>query len=353
MLAQSPQNQRSERSRSWDARIRIFAFFGCVFLIHAFGWGLFLFYAPVFPAMAGLGALAYSLGLRHAFDADHISAIDDTARFLIQKGKQPFGVGFFFSLGHSTVVLVMTIALAVAATSMRSAMPQFERYGTIIGASISGLFLWLIGILNLLVLIEIWRIWRLMRQGTYRPERLEELLSQRGLANRVLAGRLQSLISHSWQLYPVGFLFGLGFDTASEIGLLALAAGAVTERIPVLAITSLALLFASGMSFMDTVDGMFMVGAYGWAFSSPLRKIYYNITITSLSVAVALLIGSVELLQVLVASLGLHGRFFQALSAISFQTLGYMIVAFFLVGWGSSVVLWKVRRIEERWSVAR
>jgi nickel/cobalt transporter (NiCoT) family protein len=161
------------------------------------------------------------------------------------------------------------------------------------------------------------------------------------------------LINHSWQLYPVGFLFGLGFDTASEIGLLALAAGAVTERIPVLAITSLALLFASGMSFMDTVDGMFMVGAYGWAFSSPLRKIYYNITITSLSVAVALLIGSVELLQVLVASLGLHGRFFQALSAISFQTLGYMIVAFFLVGWGSSVVLWKVRRIEERWSVAR
>jgi nickel/cobalt transporter (NiCoT) family protein len=191
-----------------------------------------------------------------------------------------------------------------------------------------------------------------MRQDTYRPERLEELLSQRGLASPLLAGRLQNLINHSWQLYPVGFLFGLGFDTASEIGLLALAAGAATERIPVLAITSLALLFASGMSFMDTVDGVFMVGAYRWAFSNPLRKVYYNITITSLSVAVALMIGTVELLQVLVASLG-NRRFFHALWAINFQTLGYLIVAFFLVGWGASVVPWKVRRIEERWSVAR
>jgi high-affinity nickel-transport protein len=303
--------------------------------------------------MAGLGALAYSLGLRHAFDADHISAIDDTARFLIQKGKQPLGVGFFFSLGHASVVLIMTVGLAVAAASVRSAMPGLERYGTIIGGSVSGVFLWLIGILNLLVLIEIWRIWRLMRQGTYRSGRLDELLSSRGLANRIFAGRLQNLINHSWQMFPVGFLFGLGFDTASEIGLLAIAGGAATQRVPVLAITSLAILFASGMSLMDTADGMFMVRAYGWALSSPLRKIYYNITITTLSIAVALVIGTIELLQVIVAALGLHGRFSDALAGFSFETLGYWIVALFLVGWVSSVLLWKLRRIEERWSVAR
>jgi high-affinity nickel-transport protein len=303
--------------------------------------------------MAGLGALAYSLGLRHAFDADHISAIDDTARFLIQKGKQPLGVGFFFSLGHASVVLIMTVGLAVAAASVRSAMPGLERYGTIIGGSVSGVFLWLIGILNFLVLIEIWRIWRLMRQGTYRSGRLDELLSSRGLANRIFAARLQNLINHSWQMFPVGFLFGLGFDTASEIGLLAIAAGAATQRVPVLAIISLAILFASGMSLMDTADGMFMVRAYGWALSSPLRKIYYNITITTLSIAVALMIGTIELLQVIVAALGLHGRFFDALAAFSFETLGYWIVGLFLVGWVSSVLLWKLRRIEERWSVAR
>jgi nickel/cobalt transporter (NiCoT) family protein len=341
-----------ERPKNKDARIRIGGLFGCVALIHVVGWGLFLRDTPRFPTMAGLGALAYSLGLRHAFDADHISAIDDTARFLIQKGKQPFGVGFFFSLGHSTIVLAMTVALAFAATTVRSMMPGLERYGSIIGASVSGIFLWLIGILNLVVLIEICRIWRHMRQGIYRPERLEELLSQRGLANRIFAGRLQNLINHSWQMYPVGLLFGLGFDTASEIGLLAIAGGAATERVPVLAVTSLAILFASGMSLMDTADGVFMIRAYGWAFSNPLRKIYYNITITSLSIAVALLIGSIELLQVLVAELGLHGPILDRLSTLSFETLGYLIVALFLVGWGCSVLLWKVRRIEERWSTA-
>lgn len=306
--------------------------------------------APL-PATAGLGALAYSLGLRHAFDADHISAIDDTARFLIQKGKRPFGVGFF-SLGHSTIVLAMTVALAFAATTVRSMMPRLERYGSVIGASVSGVFLWLIGILNLVVLIEICRIWRHMRQGTCRSERLEELLSQRGLVNRILSGRLQNLISRSWQMYPVGMLFGLGFDTASEIGLLAIAGGAATERGPVLAVTSLAVLFASGMSLMDTADGVFMVRAYGWAFSNPLRKIYYNITITSLSIAVALLIGSIELLQVLVAELGVHSRLLDRLSTLSFETLGYLIVALFLLGWGGSVLLWKVQRIEEQWGTA-
>ena len=341
------------RAAGADSWVRVSGLFGCVGLIHVVGWGLFFLYAPRFPAMAGLGALAYGLGLRHAYDADHISAIDDTTRYLLQGGQQPLGVGFFFSLGHSTIVLIMTVALAVAATAVRSKMPDLQRYGSVIGASVSGVFLWLIGILNLLVLIGILRIWRQMKQGIYRPERLEELLLQRGLTNRILGGRLQNLIRHSWQMYPVGLLFGLGFDTASEIGLLAIAAGAATQQVPVLAVTSLAILFASGMSLMDTADGVFMVQAYGWAFSSPLRKIYYNITTTTLSVAVALLIGTIELLQVLAMELGFRGGFFSALSALNFETLCYLIVGLFVTGWAISVVLWKVRRIEDRWITAK
>jgi high-affinity nickel-transport protein len=298
--------------------------------------------------MAGLGALAYGLGLRHAFDADHISAIDDTTRFLLQKGHRPLAVGFYFSLGHSTIVLLMTIALAVAARTVRTAMPSLESYGTIIGASVSGLFLWLIGILNLIVLIGIVRIWQQMKRGDYQREDLETLLTQRGLTRRVLGGRLQNLISHSWQMYPVGILFGLGFDTASEIALLAIAAGAASQAVPTLAVISLALLFASGMSLMDTSDGIFMVKAYGWAFSSPARKIYYNLSTTSLSVVIALLIGSIELLQVIALELNLHGRLITALGALNFESLGYLIVALFVLWWACSVGLWKLRRMDDR-----
>ena len=326
--------------------------FGAVGALHILGWGMFFLYAPRFPAMAGLGALAYGLGLRHAFDADHISAIDDTTRFLLQKGKRPLGVGFFFSLGHSTIVLIMTLALIIATKTVQSAMPQLQNYGSVIGAAVSGLFLWLIGILNLLVLLDILHIWRQMKHGTYHQERLEELLAQRGLMRRVLGGRLQNLINHSAQMYPVGMLFGLGFDTASEIGLLALAAGVASQAVPTPAVVSLAILFASGMSLMDTADGVFMVKAYSWAFSSPLRKIYYNITTTSLSVAVALLIGTIELLQVLARELSLHGWFFNVMAALNFESLGYAIVGLFVFGWALSVSIWKFRRMEERWGTS-
>jgi high-affinity nickel-transport protein len=333
--------------RSDGSLARVSALFGFVGLLHLLGWGLFLLYAPRFPAMAGLGALAYGLGLRHAFDADHISAIDDTTRYLLQTGKRPLAVGFFFSLGHSTIVLLMTVALVFATKTIRSATPYLHSYGSVIGATVSGLFLWLIGILNLLVLLDILHIWRQMKLGTYHQERLEELLAQRGLMRRVLGGRLQNLINHSWQMYPVGMLFGLGFDTASEIGLLALAAGVASRAMPTPAVMSLAILFAAGMSLMDTADGVFMVKAYRWAFSSPLRKIYYNITTTSLSVAIALLIGTIELLQVLAIQLNLHGPFFSALAALNFESLGYAIVALFVIGWVLSVSLWKLRRMEE------
>ena len=298
--------------------------------------------------MAGLGALAYGLGLRHAFDADHISAIDDTTRFLLQKGRRPLAAGFYFSLGHSTIVLIMTAALTFAAKAVRSAMPSLQSYGAVIGASVSGLFLWLIGLLNLLVLIGIVRVWREMRRGAYRRQDLEDLLAQRGLTRRVLGGRLQNLISHSWQMYPVGMLFGLGFDTASEIALLAIAAGAASQAAPPLAVISLALLFASGMSLMDTSDGIFMVKAYGWAFTSPSRKIYYNLTTTSLSVVVALLIGTIELVQVISSALSLHGRLIDMLNGLNFETLGYLIVGLFIFWWACAAGLWKLRRMDER-----
>jgi nickel/cobalt transporter (NiCoT) family protein len=334
----------NSRSRDETAWLRVSALVATIALLHLIAWGIFLAYAPRFPAMAGLGALAYGLGLRHAFDADHISAIDDTTRFILQKGRRPLAVGFCFSLGHSTIVLLMTIGLTFAAKTIRTDMPSLQSYSAIIGASVSGVFLWLIGLLNLLVLIGIVRVWGEMRRGTYQREELDKLLAQRGLTRRILGGRLQNLISHSWQMYPVGMLFGLGFDTASEIALLAIAAGAASQAVPVPAVISLALLFASSMSLMDTADGIFMVKAYGWAFSSPSSKIYYNLTITSLSVVIALLIGSIELLQVMASELNLHGRFIDALAALNFETLGYLIVLLFIFWWACSAGIWKLRR---------
>lgn len=328
---------------------RLGSMYGFIALLHVVGWGLFVGVASRYPAFAGAGVLAYTFGLRHAFDADHISAIDDTTRFMLQKGKRPLGVGFFFSLGHSTIVFSLAFGLAVAAKAVESRIPEWQNLGGTIGASVSGLFLWIIGVLNLIVLLGIIRIWQQMKRGAYHREHLEELLLQRGFVNRILRGRAQKLINHSWQMYPLGVLFGLGFDTASEVGLLALTAGVATGKVSFWAVISLPILFAAGMSMMDTTDGALMSKAYGWAFSSPLRKIWYNITTTGLSVAVALLIGTIELLQVLSDRLGWHGAFFDFLNdRLDFGVLGYIIVGMFLVAWAGSVALWKLRRVEER-----
>jgi nickel/cobalt transporter (NiCoT) family protein len=329
---------------------RLGGMFGFIALLHVVGWGLFVGVASKYPAFAGAGVLAYTFGLRHAFDADHISAIDDTTRFMLQKGRRPLGIGFFFSLGHSSIVFGLAFGLAVAAKAVESHLPQWQNLGGTIGASVSGVFLWIIGLLNLIVLLEIVRIWRRMKQGTYHREHLEELLLQRGFVNRLLGGRAQKLINHSWQMYPLGMLFGLGFDTASEVGLLALTAGVATGKVSFWAVISLPLLFAAGMSMMDTTDGALMTKAYDWAFSSPLRKIWYNITTTGLSVAVALLIGTIEIMQVLSGKLGWNGAFFDFLnSRLDFGVLGYIIVGMFLAAWIGSVVLWKLRRVEERY----
>jgi high-affinity nickel-transport protein len=317
--------------------------FGCaVLLLHVVGWGLFAWYSRTNPALAGLGTLAYTFGLRHAFDADHIAAIDNTTRKFLQDDERPLGVGFFFSLGHSTVVLALTASLAVGAATVKASIPALHHWGGYVGAGVSGTFLWIIGILNLLVLLDVVRSVRDLRAGTLDEERLEQRLLDRGLMSRLFIGRFATRIRASWQLYPLGVLFGLGFDTATEVGLLALATGAATHRVPVLAVLSLPILFAAGMSLLDTADGAFMSHAYGWAFSHPVRKAYYNLTVTSLSVTVALGIGTIELLHVLAP--------WAWVASLDFGTLGYLIVALFVLTWATSIAVWKLARVEERWS---
>ena len=270
---------------------------------------------------ATAAAVAYGLGLRHAFDADHIAAIDDTTRYLLQKGKRPLGVGFFFSLGHSSVVMALSVAIAFAARSASGFITSFQGSGNIIGTLVSGGFLYLIAALNFAVLFGIMKMWRQAKSGTYKQEELDVLLSQRGFMNRIFKGRYNTFITASWQMYPVGILFGLGFDTATEVGFLGLAATTAAAgtgggtTLPPLAIIALPFIFAAGMSLMDTIDGVFMSKAYGWAFVTPIRKIYYNITMTSLSIFIAFVIGTIEIVGLLTrpgrldrAAVGLHLR---------------------------------------------
>jgi high-affinity nickel-transport protein len=329
---------------------RLAGFYGVIAALHVAGWGLYLYYAQTHPALIGLGFVAYMLGLRHAFDADHIAAIDDTVRFLLQKGKRPLGVGFFFSLGHSTVVLVLAVAIAIAASAVVTRVPEMKEIGSLIGLTVSGSFLLLIGVLNLVVLLGIVGIWRQAKRGTHSHHHLEELMRRRGLMNRLFGNRLSKVINHSWQLYPLGVLFGLGFDTASEVALLAMTAGAAAGNLPVPAILCLPLLFAAGMSVMDTTDGVLMTKAYNWALTSPLRKIFYNIVTTGLSVVVALVIGGIEILQVLIRIFDLDGPFYSFVADLDFGVFGYVIVGLFLLAWGVSVAVWKFGRVEARYA---
>ena len=336
-------------------RQRLAGFFGGVGLLHVLGWGLLLAYAGGHPGFFWLGGIAYTLGLRHAFDADHISAIDNTTRKLLQGGQKPMGVGFFFSLGHSTVVFAIAVALGVAVRWVVQGVADsggLRSIGEAVGTGVSGGFLILIGILNLLVLLDIVRVYRNMRRGEYDRQALETELVAGGLMTRIF-GRLFRLIDRSWQMYPVGFLFGLGFDTASEVAFLAVSAGAAAQGLPFAAIISLPLIFAAGMSLMDTMDGAFMSKAYSWAFATPIRKVFYNLTVTSLSVFVALFVGVIELVQILVQVLGLRGGVFTFVAQSNVLLYaGYVIVAAFVVTWAGALVFYRVRRIDERWGAA-
>jgi nickel/cobalt transporter (NiCoT) family protein len=301
----------------------------------------------------GLGLTAYTLGLRHAFDADHISAIDNTTRKLMAERKRPLSTGFFFSLGHSTVVFVLALLFAVGIRALGGQVTSdgsgLHTVTSLIGTGISGGFLYIIAALNLVILIGILRVFREMRRGEYNEAQLERQLNSRGLMNRVY-GRFTRTIKEPWQMYPIGILFGLGFDTATEVALLFLAAGAAGAGLPFYAILCLPILFAAGMSLLDTIDGSFMNFAYGWAFSKPVRKVYYNLTITGLSVAIALIIGTIELLGLAAAKLSLKGAFWAWVSQINLNTLGYVIVAMFVATWAAALLIWHFARIEERWS---
>ncbi len=343
--------------REWG---RIGGMFGFIALLHIVGFGILIAFVVPEHYRVGTGTFgiatgltAYTLGLRHAFDADHIAAIDNTTRKLMAEGKRPLSVGLWFSLGHSSVVVGLTLLLALGMKALGAQLTDssssLHNVGGLIGTLVSGLFLYLLGIINLVILVGILKVFRGMRRGNYDEATLEEHLNNRGFMNRFL-GKTMKAISAPWQIYPVGVLFGLGFDTITEVALLVLAGTSVAAGLPWYAIMCLPILFAAGMSLFDTIDGSFMNFAYGWAFSKPVRKVYYNITITGLSVAVALLIGTAELLSIVGHQLKLTGGFWGWIGNLNLNSIGYGIVIVFIATWVIAWGIWKVARIEDRWS---
>jgi nickel/cobalt transporter (NiCoT) family protein len=301
----------------------------------------------------GIGITAYTLGLRHAFDADHISAIDNTTRKLMAEGKRPLSVGFWFSLGHSTIVFALAILISLGVQSLSGPVKEghstFHQATGLYGTAISGGFLYVIAAINVAILLAIVKVFREMKTGRYDEAGLERQLDNRGLMNR-LFGRVTKVVAEPHHMYPVGLLFGLGFDTASEVALLVIAVSAGAAGSPWYTILCLPILFAAGMSLMDSIDGTFMNFAYGWALSKPIRKVFYNLTITSLSVAVAVVIGTIEVGGLVASELNLSGSFWSWLEHVNMNFLGFVIVAMFIATWAIALTIWRLGRIEERWS---
>ncbi len=341
---------------------------GFIILLHVIGFGvLFGLVAPEHLHLGGdhpvftvgVGVLAYTFGLRHAFDADHIAAVDNTTRKLMADNtanggtRKPLSVGFWFSLGHSTIVFLLTFLLSIGvkalAGQVENDQSSLHSITGVVGASVSGVFLWILGALNLVVLLGIIKVFREMRSGTYNELELEEQLNKRGFMNRFLGGLTKS-VRKPWHIYPVGVLFGLGFDTATEVGLLVIAGGAAAFNLPFYAILVLPILFAAGMCLMDTADGVFMNAAYGWAFARPVRKVFYNITITAISIAVALVIGTIELIGVLADQAKITSGPLAAIAGIPLDYAGYGIVGLFVVSWLVAITIWRFGHIEEKWS---
>ncbi|WP_051828556.1 HoxN/HupN/NixA family nickel/cobalt transporter [Streptomyces bicolor] len=352
-----PRVRTSMTRQEWS---RVGGMAAFVLALHLIGW--FTLVAVVAPGHysigqqsfgIGIGVTAYTLGMRHAFDADHIAAIDNTTRKLMGEGQRPLSVGFWFSLGHSSVVFALALLLSLGVKTLagpvRDDDSRLHDITGLIGTTVSGAFLYLIAAINLVVLAGIWKVFRRMRSGGYDEAVLEEHLNNRGFMNRIL-GRATRSITKPWHMYPLGLLFGLGFDTATEVALLVLAGSGAASGLPWYAILCLPVLFAAGMSLLDTIDGTFMNFAYGWAFSQPVRKVYYNLTVTGLSVAVALLIGTVELLTLLADRLALHGPFWDRISGLDLNTAGFVVVGLFVVTWFVALVVWRVGRIEEKWT---
>ena len=330
---------------SLDVRRKVIRVYAVLLALNAVAWILAFAAFAKHPVLLGTALLAYTFGLRHAVDADHISAIDNVTRKLMADGRRPVGVGFFFSLGHSTIVIALSIAIAVAAVVVKRDMPGLQSAGGLIGTSVSAAFLLSIAAINFVVLAGIFRTFQDVRRGgAYRDHNVDAMLDARGLMGRFFRPLLK-LVDRSWKMYPIGLLFGLGFDTATEVGLLGIAAVAAGKGLPVYDILIFPLLFTAGMSLLDTTDGVLMLGAYGWAFVKPMRKLYYNVTITFASVLVALVVGGIEALSVLATQLKLTGGFWGGVASLSgqFGTLGFVIVGIFVASWGISSIVYRMK----------
>jgi high-affinity nickel-transport protein len=317
--------------------------------VAAWTWALAAFHD--FPVLLGTAMLAYSFGLRHAFDADHIAAIDNVTRKLMQEGKRPIGVGLFFSLGHSTIVVGLSVAIAFTATALQTRFDTFKSVGGIIGTLVSAFFLFAIAFANILVLISVYRTFKTVKSGgRFVEEDLDLVLASRGLLGRLFR-RFFRVIERSWQMYPLGVLFGLGFDTATEVGLLGISATQASQGLSIWSIMVFPALFTAGMTLIDTTDSILMLGAYGWAFVKPIRKLYYNLTITAVSVVVAVIVGGLESLNLIGDQLGLTegGGFWGAIGALNdnFGLLGYAIVGIFIVSWLISYVVYRANRYDD------
>jgi high-affinity nickel-transport protein len=323
-------------------RKRLVILFGILIAFNCAIWLVTFFSLQSYPFLFGLVTIAYGFGLRHAVDADHIAAIDNTTRKLMQDGKRPIGVGFFFSLGHATIVIALSILIAFSASYVKHNLPFFQETGSLIGTTVSSVFLLFIGIINLIALIEIIKIWKAVKSGGKHTDKTIDHLNNRGFFARMLKPLLKT-VTQSWHMYPIGLLFGLGFDTASEVGLLSISAVTGASGIPFGYIMLLPLAFTAGMALIDTLDGFLMLGAYGWAYIKPVRKLYYNMSITFISVVIALFIGSVEGLQIISEKTGFNSGFIQVINNLDFANLGYITIAIFVSCWIVSVLVYKWR----------
>jgi len=334
-----------------NVRGKIVAIYALLILANVAAWVWAVVAFHNYPILLGTAALAYSFGLRHAFDADHIAAIDNVTRKLMQEGRRPAGVGLFFSLGHSTIVVALSIAIAITATALQDQFDAFKTFGAVAGTIVSAMFLFAIALANVLVLISIYRAFRTVKSGgRFVEEDLDLALANRGLLGRLFR-RFFRVVEKSWQMYPIGVLFGLGFDTATEVGLLGISATQATQGMSIWSILVFPALFTAGMTLIDATDSVLMLGAYGWAFIKPIRKLYYNMTITAASVVVAVVVGGLETLNLVGDQLGLTdgGGFWGAIGALNdnFGVLGYVIVGVFVVAWLVSFVVYRLKRYDE------
>jgi len=341
-------------------RARLAVMAAVILFLNASGWAIFVltvmpqhFHYEKLGVGLGVAITAWTLGLRHAFDADHISAIDNVTRKLMADGQRPLATGFFFALGHSSIIVAVGVGISIAARAVFGAVVNptsaYETLGGIVGTGLAACFLYLIAALNLIVLAGIARVFRDMRRGTYSEEELERQLQARGLMYRFF-GRFMRSINHTWQMYFVGLVFGIGFDTATEVVLLTATVYAATSGLPFYAILALPLLFAGGMTLFDTLDGCFMNFAYGWAFARPVRKVYYNLVITGLSIGAAFIVGTIEILGVLTTEVHLHGTFWDTVANFDINVAGFAIAGLFVVVWAAALLYWRLGNVEARWT---